>query len=132
MEIGRDDVDGLPNRWPDQLDDEGKNFKRIMQSFFARCKDLHTTVMQSIAVGMGLPEHFFDEFTNDGDNIFRLLHYPPVSKEVFLKNLDSSVRASIATMAPSRSFSRIHAEDYRCRVPRELSSMPPQSPTRSL
>jgi hypothetical protein len=48
MEIGRDDVDGLPNRWSDQLDNEGKNFKRIMQSFFAR----------SIAVGMGLPEHF--------------------------------------------------------------------------
>ena len=86
MEIGRDDVDGLPNRWPDQLDDEGKNFKRIMQSFIARCMDLHTTVMQSIAVGMGLPEHFFDEFTNDGDNTLRLLHYPPVSKEVFLKN----------------------------------------------
>jgi isopenicillin N synthase-like dioxygenase len=92
MEIGRDDVDGLPNRWPDHLDDEGKNFKRITQIFFALCKDLHTTVMRSIAVGMGLPEHFFDEFTTNGDNNLRLLHYPPVSKEVFLKS-SGQVRA---------------------------------------
>lgn len=86
MEIGRDDVDGLPNRWPDHIDDEGKDFKQVMQSFFQTCKDLHTKVMRAIALGMNLPESFFDEFVDAGDNNLRLLHYPPVSKDVFRSN----------------------------------------------
>ncbi|OJJ50993.1 hypothetical protein ASPZODRAFT_57028 [Penicilliopsis zonata CBS 506.65] len=86
MEIGRDGVDGLPNRWPDHLDDEGKEFKVVMQSFFEQCKSLHTQIMRAIAMGMNLPEHFFDEFVDVGDNNLRLLHYPPVSKAVFAQN----------------------------------------------
>jgi isopenicillin N synthase-like dioxygenase len=86
MEIGREGVDGLPNHWPDHLDEEGKDFKRVMQDFFAMGKELHMKVMRAIALGMGLPETFFDDFTNSGDNNLRLLHYPPVSKEIFNKN----------------------------------------------
>ncbi|OJJ37300.1 hypothetical protein ASPWEDRAFT_170786 [Aspergillus wentii DTO 134E9] len=86
MEIGRDDVDGSPNRWPDQIDDEGKDFKQIMKSFFDMCKILHMQVMRAIALGMNLPEHFFDEFVDAGDNNLRLLHYPSVSKHLFERN----------------------------------------------
>ncbi|KAJ5973472.1 hypothetical protein N7481_010682 [Penicillium waksmanii] len=86
MEIGREDVDSLPNRWPDHLDDEGKRFKETMLGFFEMCKNLHKQVMNSIALGMNLPGHFFDEFVSDGDNNLRLLHYPPVHKDVFKKN----------------------------------------------
>ncbi|KAJ5492196.1 Oxoglutarate/iron-dependent dioxygenase [Penicillium expansum] len=71
MEIGREEVEGLPNRWPDHLDDEGKEL-------------LHWE--------MNLPEHFFDGSVNAGDNTLRLLHYPPVSKEVF-ENNSNQVRA---------------------------------------
>jgi isopenicillin N synthase-like dioxygenase len=92
MELGREGVEGLPNRWPDHLDDEGKEFKKTMQSFFEMGKTLHKQIMQAIALGMSLPEHFFDDFVNDGDNNLRLLHYPPVSKEVFHKN-PNQVRA---------------------------------------
>ncbi|KKA17527.1 Uncharacterized protein T310_8533, partial [Rasamsonia emersonii CBS 393.64] len=67
MEIGRDGVPGLPNRWPDHLDDEGKAFKRVMQDFFARGQDLHVKVMRAIALGMGLPETFFDAFVDKAD-----------------------------------------------------------------
>lgn len=86
MEIGREGVDGLPNRWPDHLDDEGKVFKEEMLTFFEMCKGLHMKLMSSIALGMNLPEHFFDEFVGDGDNTLRLLHYPPVHKDIFKKN----------------------------------------------
>jgi len=87
MEIGREGVEGLPNRWPDHLDDEGKHFKRVMLDFFATCKDLHMQLMRAIALGLGLPdEHFFDEFTDGGDNNLRLLHYPPVPKSIFRDN----------------------------------------------
>ncbi|KAE8148967.1 hypothetical protein BDV25DRAFT_8720 [Aspergillus avenaceus] len=92
MEIGRDGVDGLPNRWPDHLDDEGKDFRESMTSFFNMCKTLHTEVMRAIALGMNLPEHHFDSYVDGGDNTLRLLHYPAVSKDVFKKN-PSQVRA---------------------------------------
>jgi len=92
MEIGREGVEGMPNQWPDQLDDEGKTFTRDMQQFFITLQHLHTSVMRAIALGMGLDEHFFDPFTDGGDNTLRLLHYPPVKKSVWKKN-PNQVRA---------------------------------------
>ncbi|KAL3464161.1 hypothetical protein BJX64DRAFT_97759 [Aspergillus heterothallicus] len=93
MEIGREGVEGLPNHWPDSIDDEGKEFKEEMQSFFGLCKDLHIRVMQAIALGMSLPVHFFDEYVDQGDNTLRLLHYPAVHKDVFKTN-PGQVRAA--------------------------------------
>lgn len=85
MEIMREGVEDAPNRWPDHLDEEGKAFKRVMLSFYDQCKDLHMQIMRAIALGLNLPEYFFDEFIKIGDNNLRLLHYPPVSKEIFQK-----------------------------------------------
>lgn len=92
MEIGREGVEGLPNQWPDKLDDEGAAFAVDMKAFFLKCKSLHTEVMRAIAIGMGLDSTFFDSFTDAGDNNLRLLHYPPVLKSVFKNNPDQ-VRA---------------------------------------
>jgi isopenicillin N synthase-like dioxygenase len=92
MEIGREGVEGLPNQWPDQMDEEGKQFTDVMKRFFKTGQDLHMKVMRAIALGMGLPEHFFDEYTNNGDNNLRLLHYPSVSKKAF-RNNPGQVRA---------------------------------------
>lgn len=92
MEIGREGVDGMPNQWPDRLDEEGKTFTTDMQTFFLTLKDLHINVMRAIALGMGLEEYFFDSFTDGGDNTLRLLHYPPVKKSVWKKN-PNQVRA---------------------------------------
>lgn len=86
MEIGREGVPGLPNQWPDGLDDEGREFTRVMKAFFLQCKELHGEVMRAIALGMGLEEHFFDAYTDAGDNNLRLLHYPAVEKAVFRDN----------------------------------------------
>lgn len=91
MEIGREGVQDLPNHWP-EFDDDGKDFKETMLSFFEMGKTLHRHIMQAIALGMNLPEHFFDEFVDVGDNNLRLLHYPPVNREVF-KNNPNQVRA---------------------------------------
>lgn len=92
MEIGREGVEDEPNHWPDHLDDEGKEFKETMLSFFEMCKTLHSQIMRTIALGMNLPEHFFDDFVDQGDNRLRLLHYPPVRKEIFQNN-SNQVRA---------------------------------------
>ncbi|MCJ1474875.1 hypothetical protein MMC13_003535 [Lambiella insularis] len=92
FEIGRDGVDGHPNQWPDKLDVQGKEFRNTMTDFYLQCKDIHRLVMSAIAMGMGLEERYFDDFLKQGDNNLRLLHYPPVKKEVFEKN-NGQVRA---------------------------------------
>lgn len=92
FEIGREGEEGHPNHWPDQFDDEGKQFKEHMIDFFERCKQMHMEVMRAIAIGMGLDEKWFDGFTDGGDNTLRLLHYPEVKSEVF-KNNKNTVRA---------------------------------------
>lgn len=86
FEIGRDNVPGLPNHWPEHLDEEGKVFTETMKDFFETCKGLHIEVMRTIGLGMGLEMGFFDKFTSGGDNNLRLLHYPAVKKDVFVKN----------------------------------------------
>lgn len=72
--------------WPPQDDKAGKIFKETSLSFFEECKVLHMQVMRAIAVGLGIEEGWFDEYTDRGDNTLRLLHYPPVRKDVFVKN----------------------------------------------
>ena len=67
-----------------------------MQGFYLQCKEVHRLVMSAIALGLGLDEGFFDEFVVKGDNNLRLLHYPPVKKEVFERN-KGQVRAGAHT-----------------------------------
>ncbi|KAI9709494.1 MAG: hypothetical protein M1820_003254 [Bogoriella megaspora] len=97
FEIGREGEEGCPNQWPDEKlrsDDESKEFKAVTQDFFARCKDLHVLVMRALALGLGLEEHYFDEYCDGGDNTLRLLHYPEVRKDVFKANANQ-VRAGV-------------------------------------
>ncbi|KAF3910809.1 hypothetical protein ABW20_dc0103601 [Dactylellina cionopaga] len=83
FEIGREGVEGLPNNWPEKMDEDGAEFTKTMKKFFLTCRDLHMKVMRSIALGMGLEESFFDQYTDGGDNNLRLLHYPAQHRSVF-------------------------------------------------
>ena len=92
MEIGREGVPDLPNRWPNKMDVEGEVFTNTMKSFFSTCMELHVNVMSAIALGMGLNEDFFVSYVDGGHNTLRLLHYPAVPKDIF-KNNPEQVRA---------------------------------------
>lgn len=97
FEIGRDDEEGQPNRWP-----EGNaEFKAVMLEFFERCKQLHAVVMRGIAMGLGLDPDFFAEFVRRGDNTLRLLHYPVAAADAFA---DGRVRAGLHSDYGSITF----------------------------
>ncbi|KAI0166353.1 thymine dioxygenase [Xylariaceae sp. FL1272] len=85
LEIGREGEPDLPNHWPKE-EGELVGFKETMLEFHDKCKDLHVEVMRAIALGLGIDEHWFDNYTDIGDNTLRLLHYPEVKKSVFTIN----------------------------------------------
>jgi isopenicillin N synthase-like dioxygenase len=102
LEIGRDDEDDCPNMWPpiakgagDEAEWAGQ-FKEVMNEFFGICKEFHMLIMRAIAVGLAIEEKWFDDFTDKGDNTLRLLHYPPVKREVFERH-ENQVRAGAHT-----------------------------------
>lgn len=39
------------------------------------------SLLQAIALYLGLEEHFFDEHITDGNSILRAIHYPPITQE---------------------------------------------------
>lgn len=94
-EIGREGVDGMPNQWPTtQLG--GTGFREDMLDFFEACKKLHVGLLRAIALGLGIDERWFDEYSRVGDNTLRLLHYPAVERGVFERN-KGQVRAGAHT-----------------------------------
>ncbi len=91
IEIGREDEEDFPNQWPDETSAAAAaadlpGFKATMVDFHAQCKAVHIEVMRAIAVGMGLAPSHFDGYVDVGDNTLRLLHYPPVPRDVFRAN----------------------------------------------
>ncbi|KAJ3330736.1 hypothetical protein HDU76_004999 [Blyttiomyces sp. JEL0837] len=51
--------------------------------------NLSIEIMRSIALGLNLPETYFDPYISRKDNTLRLLHYPPVSKSLLDKENQS-------------------------------------------
>lgn len=80
MEIGRDWDPTWKNQWPPQS--LAPSFKPTFLSFFQTCHELHVEVMRSIAMGLQLGEHFFDERINEQYHNLRLLNYPSIRTEL--------------------------------------------------
>ncbi|KAG6821525.1 hypothetical protein H0H93_000034 [Arthromyces matolae] len=76
MEIGRDWGSEWKNQWPQE--DHAPLFKKTMLDFYQTCHNLHIYVMRSIALGLDLPENFFDNKINEQCHNLRLLSYPPI------------------------------------------------------
>lgn len=62
-----------PNVWPQEI----ASFQRDVYGLYIALDRLGLELLQSIAVFLGLREHFFREAVRDGNSVLRLLHYPP-------------------------------------------------------
>lgn len=63
-----------PNLWPSELAD----FKAISYALYQALDQLGTSMLQAIALYLGLDEHYFDNKVNFGNSILRSIHYPPI------------------------------------------------------
>ncbi|PPQ77401.1 hypothetical protein CVT25_010983 [Psilocybe cyanescens] len=80
MEIGRDWDSAWKNQWPSEHLAPG--FKQRMLDFYETCHELHVHVMRSIALGLGLKEHFFDDKIDEKCHNLRLLSYPAIKSSL--------------------------------------------------
>ena len=64
-----------PNQWPSKL----PNFKPTLETYYKHCTAIMETLMNGLALSLGLSEQYFVEngFLKDPIGTLRLLHYPP-------------------------------------------------------
>lgn len=80
FELGREDDERTPNIWfPEEV---LPGFRNFFTKFFEICYEIELNLLRAIALGMSLPENFFQEYHTKKDNQIRLLHYPPVEAEL--------------------------------------------------
>ncbi|KII86504.1 hypothetical protein PLICRDRAFT_44099 [Plicaturopsis crispa FD-325 SS-3] len=76
FEVGREEDEYMPNIWlPDGV---LPGFKETSLDFFWTCNETKFKVLSALALGLHLPEDFFEAYHQTPDNQLRLLHYPSV------------------------------------------------------
>ena len=67
----------LPNRWPDKP----KSLKNLWEKYFHEMTELSASLMRIFALGLNLPENFFDDKIDRHISMFRVLNYPAQKTE---------------------------------------------------
>jgi len=79
FEVGREQDEYQPNIW--LPDGALPGFSEACLDFFWTCNKTKFVVLRALALGLHLPEDFFDQYHQTPDNQLRLLHYPSVAVE---------------------------------------------------
>ncbi len=66
-----------PNIWPDEVE----AFKPVFSELYAAFETAGLTVLEAIALHLGLDREFFAPTVEDGNSVMRLLHYPPLGPD---------------------------------------------------
>lgn len=80
FELGREDDDVMRNIWPPAAALPG--FRDFFVDFYSLCNTLEVRLLTAVAVGLGLPDDYFNACHRGRDNQLRLLHYPPFAAEL--------------------------------------------------
>lgn len=63
------------------LVNEIENFDKTLSETYRAFEKSGKSLLQAIALYLGLDENYFDEFVYNGNSILRSIHYPPITKE---------------------------------------------------
>jgi isopenicillin N synthase-like dioxygenase len=66
-----------PNVVVNEVEEFNSTFTTAYRAFEASGKAL----LQAIAIYLGLPENYFDNYIDNGNSILRAIHYPPITDE---------------------------------------------------
>ena len=77
-----EDNDPVKSEYPDNVQvPEIKEFNPTLRQAYKAFEKSGRALLQAIALYLGLPEHYFDEYVHNGNSILRAIHYPPITSE---------------------------------------------------
>jgi isopenicillin N synthase-like dioxygenase len=56
------------------------DFNKVFDDAYQAFEKSGIAMLRAIALYLGLNEHYFDEYINDGNSILRSIHYPPITE----------------------------------------------------
>jgi len=72
----------LKEEYPENVTvEEVPQFTPTLYNAYRDFEKSGTTLLQAIALYLGLDEHYFDEYVHNGNSILRAIHYPPITSE---------------------------------------------------
>jgi isopenicillin N synthase-like dioxygenase len=72
----------LKPEYPDNVSvDEIPGFNETFFKAYRAFEKSGKSLLQAIAIYLGLAEHYFDDFVEEGNSIVRAIHYPPITVE---------------------------------------------------
>jgi isopenicillin N synthase-like dioxygenase len=77
-----EDNDAIKEEYPDNVTvTEVPQFTPTLFQAYRNFENSGKSLLQAIAVYLGLEEHYFDEWVHNGNSILRAIHYPPIASE---------------------------------------------------
>ncbi len=72
-------IDAYPNNvWPEEVE----NFKTVFLELFENLDMVGESLLEALTFSLDVPNDYFRKLDFEGSSILRLLHYPPVSKDI--------------------------------------------------
>ena len=77
-----EDNDPIKSEYPDNVQvSEVPQFTPTLFKAYRNFEKSGTSLLQAIALYLGLDEHYFDNYVHNGNSILRAIHYPPITSE---------------------------------------------------
>jgi isopenicillin N synthase-like dioxygenase len=77
-----EDNDQIKEEYPENVKvEEVAGFNDTLYQAYKNFQKSGTSMLQAIALYLGLDEHFFDHYVHNGNSILRCIHYPPITHE---------------------------------------------------
>ena len=77
-----EDGDTIKAEYPDNIKvAEVRGFNETLLAAYRNFEKSGTSMLQAIALFLGLEEFYFDDLVHNGNSILRCIHYPPITSE---------------------------------------------------
>ena len=77
-----EDGDPIKSEYPENVKvEEAPGFNDTLYQAYKSFQKSGTSMLQAIALYLGLEEHYFDNYVHNGNSILRCIHYPPITVE---------------------------------------------------
>lgn len=106
---GRFEGDFMPNLWPSEI----PTFKAAALDLYTALEDCAGTLLEAIALYLGLPQRHLADMIVGGNSVFRLIHYPALKDRYIEGGVRSSAHEDInlITLLPAATDSGLQLMD---------------------